>query len=258
MKGKLLFLGSGGSMGIPVIGCSCPVCTSSASEDKRLRPSVLLTTGGKRFLIDIGPDYREQALKYHIDTLDGLILTHTHYDHLAGLDELRIYTFRQKKPVPCLLSRESLEEIKIRYHYFLPPLQRDEVHATKLNFQLFEGDQGEILFEGLKVGYFSYLQVGMKVNGLRFNNLAYVTDIMEYEESVFDALRGVETLIISGRRWEKSVAHLTIEQAIEFSKKTGAKKTYFTHISHEIHHEPTMRELPSGFALAYDGLELTL
>lgn len=245
-------------MGIPVIGCSCEVCTSLAPKDKRLRPSVLLMVGDKRFLIDIGPDYREQALKYQIDTLDGLLLTHTHYDHVGGLDELRIYTFRQNKPVPCLLSRESLEELKIRYHYFLPLHEKDEVHATKLKFQVFENDHGETVFEGLKVSYFSYVQVGMKVNGLRLSNLAYVTDIMEYDEGVFKALEGIETLIISARRWEKSVAHLSIDQAMEFAKKTSAKKTYFTHISHEIHHEKTMKELPDGFALAYDGMELTL
>ena len=213
---------------------------------------------GKRFLVDIGPDYRQQALRHEIDTIDGLLLTHTHYDHIAGLDELRIYTFRQKKPVPCLLSRHTLEELKIRYHYFLPPNGKDEEHATKLSFQVLDGNQGNVVFEGLEVGYFSYMQVGMNVNGYRFNNLAYVTDIMEYEENVFDALKGIETLIISARRWDKSVAHLSVDQAVEFSKKTGAKKTYFTHIAHEIHHEKTMKELPSGFALAYDGLELIL
>lgn len=256
MKGKLLFLGSGGSMGIPVIGCSCKVCRSNAGEDKRLRPSVLLSLNGKRFLVDIGPDYRTQALKYGIDTLDGLILTHSHYDHIAGLDELRIYIFRQEAPVPCLLSRETFDELKMRYHYFLPPHVKDKVHITKLKFQVLDGDVGETTFEGMPISYFSYLQMGMKVNGFRVGTLAYVTDIMEYEESIFDSLQEIDTLIISARRWEKSVAHLSVEEAIAFSKKTGAKKTYFTHISHEIHHETTSKELPEGVELAYDGLEL--
>ncbi|QVL57273.1 MAG: MBL fold metallo-hydrolase [Simkaniaceae bacterium] len=255
---KLLFLGSGGSMGIPVIGCKCAVCRSTSSYNKRLRPSVLITNGNKRYLIDIGPDYRMQALKYGIDTLDGLLLTHTHYDHIAGLDELRIYTFVQKKPVPCLLSRETLEELKIRYHYFLPPHETDDVHATKLKFQVLEGDEGKTNFEGLPMTYISYDQLGMKVNGFCFGSLAYVTDILDFKEEVFDYLKGIETLVISGRRWEKSKAHLSLEDAMKFSKKTGAKKTYFTHISHEIAHEETKKDLPEGFFLAYDGLELTL
>ncbi|MCB1110424.1 MAG: MBL fold metallo-hydrolase [Chlamydiia bacterium] len=252
---KLLFLGSGGSMGIPVIGCSCATCRSSDPKNQRLRPSVLITEGTKKLLVDIGPDYRTQALKYGIDTLEGLLLTHTHYDHIAGLDELRIYTFRQKKPIPCLLSRETHDELKVRYHYFMP---KDEVHDPKLQFSFLEKDLGTTTFEGIEVSYFSYSQVGMKVSGFRFKNCAYVTDIMEYEETVFDSLKGLDILILSGRRWEKSIAHLSIDEGIAFAQKAGAKKTYFTHISHEIDHEKTSEELPEGFFLAYDGLEITL
>lgn len=255
---KLLFLGSGGSMGIPVIGCKCSTCMSTSSFNKRLRPSVLITHNEKRFLIDIGPDYREQALKFGIDRLDGLLLTHTHYDHIAGLDELRIYTFVHKRPIPCLLSRETLEELKIRYHYFLPPHAKDDIHGAKLTFQILEKDQGEVIFQGLPITYLSYDQLGMKVNGFSFGSFAYVTDILNYEEKIFQSLQEIETLIISGRRWERSRAHLSLDDAIQFSRKTGAKKTYFTHISHEIEHEETNQQLPEGFLLAYDGLELIL
>jgi phosphoribosyl 1,2-cyclic phosphate phosphodiesterase len=258
MNKKLLFLGSGSSMGVPVIGCSCDACKSSALEDKRLRPSVLLMIDGKYFLIDIGPDYRQQALRYNIDRLDGLLLTHPHYDHIGGLDELRVYAFLEKRGIPCLLSSSTLEELKVRYYYLLLPCDKGSISVPKLKFQLLEGDSGKTVFEGLHVGYFSYIQMGMKVNGFRFDNLAYVTDIMEYDENVFDALVDIEVLIISARRHKNSVAHLNIEQAIEFAKRSGAKMTYFTHISHEIHHEKVMKGLKEGFALASDGMEIVL
>lgn len=248
----LLVLGSGGSMGIPVIGCVCEVCTSLAPEDKRLRPSVLLKIGGRHFVIDMGPDYRHQALTHQINTLDGLLLTHTHYDHIGGLDELRIYTFRNEKALPCLLSQETLEALKKRYDYFFSS------HEVKLNFQILENRQGETMFEGLKVRYFSYVQAGMHVNGFRFNNTAYVTDIKEYDESIFQVLEGIETLIISAQRWDRSKDHLSMEQIIDFSKKAEVNKTYLTHISHEIHHETIKKELPQEFFLAYDGMELVL
>lgn len=253
---KILFLGSGGSMGIPIIGCSCKTCHSKNPKNKRLRPSILITEKCKRFLIDVGPDYRYQALKHQIDHLDGLLITHTHYDHIAGLDELRIYTFVHKKPVPCLLSRQSLDELKIRYHYFMPLNEKDDLHEPKLTFQLLEGDHGETTFEGLNIAYCSYDQLGMKVNGFRIGKFAYVTDILDYREDIYEILKGAETLVISGRRWKKSKAHISLEEGIEISKKIGAKKTYFTHISHEIEHDETSERLPDGFFLAYDGLEI--
>ncbi|MEM8727181.1 MAG: MBL fold metallo-hydrolase [Chlamydiota bacterium] len=255
---KLLFLGSGGSMGIPVIGCSCFVCTSDSSFNSRLRPSVLITHKKKRYLIDIGPDYRTQALGHGIDHLDGLLLTHTHYDHIGGLDELRTYTSVQKKSLPCLLSKETLEELKIRYHYLFSPTGSDAVRSAILKFRILEGSRGKIDFEGLTVTYISYDQLGMKVNGFSFGSCAYVTDILDYKEDIFATLRGIDTLIISGRRWKRSKSHLGLEEAVKFSEKTGAKKTYFTHICHEMDHDETNRQLPKGFSLAHDGLELTL
>ena len=252
---KMLFLGSGGSMGIPVIGCDCRTCISSNEKNKRYRPSVLILDQDKKYLIDVGPDFRAQALEHGINHLDGLILTHTHYDHIAGIDELRIYSYIQKKPIPTLLSRETYEELKVRYHYFMP---KDMVHDPKLSFSFLEDAKGRVKFEGLDLEYFSYIQVGMKVNGFRIKNTAYVTDIMEYDEGIFESLQELDTLVLSGRRWEKSIAHLSIDEGIAFAKKAGAKKTYFTHISHEIEHEQTSKELPEGFSLCFDGLKLEL
>ncbi|MBI3212052.1 MAG: MBL fold metallo-hydrolase, partial [Simkania negevensis] len=237
MKAKILFLGTGSSTGVPMIGCDCSVCSSSSPFNKRLRPSALLKVENKTFLIDASPDLRLQALTYKINSLDGVLFTHTHYDHIAGLDELRIFHFKQKKPIPCLLSEESLRELKIRYHYFLPVYQRDEAHANKLDFFLLPGDQGKVIFQRLEISFFSYLQTGMKVNGYRFKDFAYVTDLYDYQEDLFEVLRGIETLVISGLRWNCSTAHLGIPDVLEIAKKVGAKKTYLMHISHEVDHE---------------------
>ena len=125
MKGSFLFLGTSGSTGIPVIGCKCPICTSSDPRNQRLRPAGWVRIGGTSLLIDAGPDLRGQALKYGIDRVDGLLLTHTHFDHIAGIDELRIFYVRHKKPLPCLLSQETYDELKKRYYYLFQPKNSD-------------------------------------------------------------------------------------------------------------------------------------
>ena len=250
MTGEALFLGTGASMGVPVIGCNCSVCISSSPFNKRLRPSILLLIEGRQYLVDVGPDFRFQALKYDITHLDGVILTHSHYDHIGGLDELRIYYYRNQKPVPCLASPETLEEIKVRYHYVLT--------QGKFNFQLTERDQGEMVFEGLDLKYFSYFQKEMKVMGLRLKDFAYVVDILSYEEDIFAALEGVKTLVIDGLAWERTSAHLGICEVIEFAKKVGCERTYLTHVAHETDHEAMNEKLPQGMNMAYDGLKLKL
>ncbi|MCB1074243.1 MAG: MBL fold metallo-hydrolase [Simkania sp.] len=258
MTAAALFLGTGASMGIPVIGCDCAVCNSSLPANKRLRPSLLLTIGDKRYVVDIGPDFRTQALQHQIDRLDGVIITHSHYDHIAGLDELRIYFFREKIPVPCLVSPETLEEIKIRYHYIMPPSQEDVSHVMKFDFQVLEGHEGETTFEGLSLRYFSYFQKGMKVTGIRIKDFAYVVDILEYPESIYKQLEGVQTLVIDGMTWERTAAHLGIQEVIEFAKKIGCEKTYLTHVAHETDHDVMNAKLPNGMEMAYDGLKIRL
>ena len=256
MDASILFLGTGGSMGIPVIGCECSVCQSPSPFNKRLRPSLLLSFGGKKIIIDVGPDFRYQALKYGIKTLDGIILTHTHFDHIAGIDDVRIYCFQQKKPLPCLLSNETLEELKIRYHYLMPPHEKEEEYKTKLAFQILSGDFGTTTFQGMKIKYVSYLQMNMKVNGFRFGNIAYITDISRYSQDILDVLKGVEILIISGTSFKKSRGHITLEEAMELAGKVEASQTYLTHITHETDHEKMKQKLPSNIELSYDGLEL--
>lgn len=258
MTSKAIFLGTGSSMGIPVIGCECSVCRSSSHFNKRLRSSLFLVIEKKRYLIDVGPDFRLQALKHQIHSIDGVILTHSHFDHIGGLDELRIFYYREKKEVPCLVSSETLEEMKVRYHYIISPSSRDREYVTKFKFQVLEQDRGEVMFEGLKLKYFSYFQKGMKVTGIRYRDFAYVVDILEYSKDFFIALEGVETLVIDGTAWKRTLAHLGIDEIIELTRKIGCKKTYLTHIAHEIDHERGEKKLPERMKMAYDGLKLEL
>lgn len=256
MQGKFLFLGTGASVGVPSIGCKCAVCTSLSPFNKRLRPSGLIRIGSKSILIDVGPDFRQQALKFGIDHLDGLILTHTHYDHIAGIDELRIFYVRENRELPCLLSKESFEDLKTRYPYLFQRIGETTSLSARLELHLLPAKSGAIEFLGVKIDYFTYYQGDTAVNGYRFGDFAYVTDIREYDDSIFPALKGVRNLVISALRKEPSQLHLSLEEAVTFARKVGAKKTLLTHMNHELEHETTNAKLPSDVQLAYDGLEI--
>ncbi len=253
MQAKFLFLGTGASAGVPIIGCSCAVCRSANPHNKRLRPSGLLRVGAKSILIDIGPDFRQQALQHKIGHLDGMLLTHTHYDHIAGIDELRVMNFRQKAPFPCLLSQESLDDLHVRYYYLFQPLSEKGSHAAKLDCHVLESSDGMTEFLGIRIGYVSYAQGGMKVTGFRLGNFAYISDIREYSPSIFDALQGVEVLVVSALRPEESPVHFSTVQAAEFAKCVGASQTFLTHLSHAIDADIA---LPQGVRLGFDGLEI--
>ena len=247
------FLGTGASAGVPIIGCHCPICTSLSPLDHRLRSSGLIQAGGRQFLIDAGPDFRQQALKFGIGHLDGLILTHTHFDHIAGIDDLRVFFVRHKKPIPCLLSKESLEELKLRYHYFF---LKGKSSTAQFSFQVLDNEAGETDFEGLKIRYFSYPQGDMLVNGFKIGDFAYVTDIRNYDPAIFDSLKGVKYLVISALSKESTHLHLSVGEAVEFARKVGAHRTWLTHLSHYLLHEETNRGLQPDVQLGYDGLKI--
>ncbi|MGA8163816.1 MAG: MBL fold metallo-hydrolase [Waddliaceae bacterium] len=255
-EARLLFLGTGGSMGIPVIGCSCAVCLSDSPYNRRLRPSALLMVKGKNILIDVGPDFRIQALMHKIHYLDGILITHLHYDHTAGIDELRVYYMHHRTTIPCLLSEATAQELNCRYHYLFAHQGPANQLTSRIELQTLEKERGSVPFLGMKVGYVTFEHAGIPVNGFRFGNLGYISDIKNYPETIFDDLAGVETLVLSALRFQPMSLHFTIEEAVSFAQKLGAKTTWLTHISHEVDHEATNRGLPSNIQLAYDGLSL--
>lgn len=256
MKAELIFLGTGASAGIPLIGCHCHVCDSHDKKNKRLRPSCLLTINEKKILIDAGPDFRMQALTYSIERLDGVMITHTHYDHIGGLDELRIYYILAKKTLPLLLSQSSFNDLKKRLPYLFKEKNANASLPAQLDFQVLNEKKGNSSFLNIPFYFMTYEQGGMEVLGFRFGSLAYLSDIRYYSEDIFENLRGVDTLILSALKKTPSPLHFSVEEACLFAEKVKVKKAYLMHISHELEHAETSMSLPTNIELAYDGLKI--
>lgn len=252
MKGTLTFLGTGGSVGVPMIGCDCAVCSSGSPFNHRLRSSALLHVKQKKILIDAGPDFREQALRQGISSLDGVIFTHAHHDHSAGIDDLRPLFYNRQVPLPVLLSKETAADIEKRFFYIFHSPQSQQ----NLTLHLLPEDFGEVDFEGLFIQYVTYEQGGMSVNGFRFGNLAYLTDIRHYTADIWKILKGVKTVIISALRFVPTQLHFSVDEAIDFAKNLQAEKVWLTHLSHDLDYLQTNAYLPHHIRLAYDGLEI--
>ena len=253
---EVTFLGTGSSMGIPVIGCHCDVCQSTNPNDKRLRCSILIEVDGRTILVDTSPDLRQQALTHEIENVDGVIITHIHFDHIAGIDDLRVYNYRFSTVIPMLMHEKSYVGFASKYDYLLREGCKETTQTAKLDVQRVDGDHGDVDFLDLPIRYFCYGQAKMHVMGFRLRNFAYVTDIRVYEELIFDELKGLDVLVVSALRHDPSKVHFNIEEAIAFAQKVGAKKTYFTHMAHEIDHVKVNDALPEGIELAYDGLKI--
>jgi phosphoribosyl 1,2-cyclic phosphate phosphodiesterase len=252
-QGRLTFLGTGGSVGVPMIGCSCQVCQSKDPLNQRLRPSALLQIGHQQFLIDAGPDFRTQALKFGITQLDGLLLTHAHHDHTAGIDDLRPIYYQRENPLPVLLSAETAEDLLVRYFYLFPS---DPEKTSRLQFNILPAQEGSIVFENVPIHYVTYTQGGMSVNGYRVGNLAYLSDIRLFSPSIFEHLTGVKYLVISALRYTPSPLHFSVDEAIAFARQIRAEHVWLTHLSHELEYHQANAYLPAHVHLAYDGLEI--
>lgn len=256
MKGTFLFLGTGASAGVPVIGCRCDVCKSSSPFNRRLRPSGVIEIKGKSLLLDAGPDLRQQALAHGLDRFDGILLTHTHYDHISGIDELRAFYLREKKPLSCLLSQESLEDLKQRYCYLFRSAEDRANLSVQLEFEVLKQEAGSVVFKGVPISYCSYFQGNAKVTGYRIGNFAYISDIRTFDESIFSGLKDLHCLVVSALRFDPSPVHFSIQEAIAFATKVGAKQTWITHISHHLDHQKTEQMLPPDIRMGYDGLKI--
>lgn len=252
--GRLRILGSGTSTGVPEIGCTCPVCTSTDGRDNRLRTSSLVHTEDAVILIDCGPDFREQMLRMSsFEKIDGVLVTHEHYDHVGGLDDLR--PFCRFADIPVYSDAYTASHLRARMPYCfvdkvypgVPRIYLEEVEAGKP----FRINQTEVL--PLQV-----MHGRLPILGYRIGNLGYVTDMHTMPDESYERLRGVDVLVINALRFKPHPTHQSISEALVAAERIGAKETYFIHMSHHAGlHADLEKQLPPHIHLAYDGLEVS-
>lgn len=255
---KITVLGSGTSSGVPVIGCQCPTCQSTNSKDKRLRSSCFIQTDKANFLIDTGPDLRQQALTNGIQRIDAVLITHTHADHVHGIDDLRIYNAMQNAPIPVFGHKGHLDNLQHMFRYIFNPsmaypslVPRLEAHAKDDDFE-FKGQQIQMIpcAHGVAGTTYNY----------RIGNFAWLTDTNGIPHKSLDKLQGLDVLFIDGLRPSDHPTHFKLEQSLAAAKKIAAKQTFLIHLAHDYLHERddavVFRE--HGVHLAYDGLSVEI
>lgn len=252
-KGIITILGCGASAGVPLIGCKCKICSCNDKKNKRLRSSVFIELFNKNIIVDTGPDFRYQALRENIEKIDGIIITHMHFDHIAGIDDTRPFVFHNKPPIPMILSRQSFDDFQIKYSYFF-----NEHHSftAKVNPIVLNQFPEKLSFLDLDWQFICYYQARMQVLGFKLGNLLYLTDIKDYDDQMLNSLKNIDILIIGALKKEQTPFHLSIDEAVEVSRKLKVKKTYLTHLSHDVDYSIQEKELPKDVHLAYDGLKI--
>lgn len=254
---KITILGSGTSMGVPQIGCQCEVCKSTDPHDKRLRCSSLLEIDNKRILIDCSPDFRQQILPLPFAALDGVLITHEHYDHVGGLDDLRSFC-RLGKDINIYAQESCANNLRQRIPYcFKPPEERYEgapsfnlIHITP-HTPFYIGDTVEVM--PIRI-----MHADLPIVGFRIRNLVYITDMKTIPDEELPYIEEPELLILNALHHETHFSHQTIEEAVAFAQKIHAHETYLIHFSHRVSHERDQAKLPPHIHFAYDGLELNI
>jgi phosphoribosyl 1,2-cyclic phosphate phosphodiesterase len=248
-------LGSGTSSGIPVVACDCPVCLSTNPLNKRLRSSIALSGGGIDLVVDCGADYRQQALQYQLRRLDAVLLTHAHSDHVAGIDEIRLYNWRQRCAIPFYGTGETFASLRRRFDYVFEPTQTGGGVPHIILNQI---DEKPFAVCGLRVVPLMVMHGSLPVTGFRFGDFAYITDASFIPDATLERLQGVRFLVLNALRYRPHPTHLTIEQATAIAQQVGAERTWFTHITHDVDHDEANARLPPGIELGWDGLTIEI
>jgi phosphoribosyl 1,2-cyclic phosphate phosphodiesterase len=250
----MTMLGSGTSTGVPVIGCGCAVCRSCDPRNRRMRPGLRLDLAGGTVVVDTSPDFREQALRFALERVDAVLYTHAHADHVFGLDDLRIYNFRQRAPIPCFGSRETIGRLRQIFAYVFEASQEG---GGKPKIDLRPVDAPFDLL-GERVVPVPVMHGEMEVLGFRVGRFAVVTDVSSIPPASYEALAGVEVIVLSALRYRTHPTHFNLEEAIAAAARIGARRTILTHIAHDVDHADVRVELPPGVELGHDGLVVEL
>ncbi|MBK8443701.1 MAG: MBL fold metallo-hydrolase [Sphingobacteriales bacterium] len=252
---RFTFLGTGTSLGVPMVACSCAVCTSGDPHDQRLRSSLLVQSPNTTLAIDVGPDFRQQMLRHRVACLDAVVMTHEHRDHLGGLDEIRAFNFMNAKKIPFYTDALVEQAIRNSFSYIFdndyPGIPQITLHRISKKHAFTVGD---ITLQPIEVMHHQ-----LPVLGFRIGDFTYITDANYIEDEEIDKIKGTEILVLNALRHQPHISHFTLEQAIDIAQRIGARQTYFTHISHQLgRHADINAALPPHIALAYDGLTVEL
>lgn len=252
---KVTFLGTGTSQGVPVIACGCDVCQSNDEKDKRLRSSVLIELADCNIVIDAGPDFRQQMLRSERKSLDAILLTHEHYDHIAGLDDIRAFNWVQKRPTDIYAESRVQHSIKRIFSYVFAAKKYPGI--PQMNLHTIHEHPFEIknnIIHPIRGHHYK-----LPVFGFRIGKFAYLTDMKTIADEETEKLNGVEILVINALRREEHISHMTLDEALAFIEKVNPKKAYLTHISHQLgRHCEISKELPENVYFAYDKLQLII
>lgn len=252
---KITFLGTGTSQGIPVINSSHPVCFSTDKRDKRLRVSILIEWDEYNYVIDCGPDFRYQMLRANVNKIDGILFTHEHADHVAGLDDIRPYCF-QMGEVPIYAQQRVLDNLTERFSYIFESKNK---YPGAPSIQKNSVGEESFLLKNLMVQPIKVMHGNLPILGYRFNEFAYLTDVKTISSEEKEKLKNLEILVLSALRIEPHNTHLTLKDALEIIEELKPKRTYLTHISHKLgFHAEVEKTLPKNVFLAYDELEIEM
>ncbi|PYO88484.1 MAG: MBL fold metallo-hydrolase [Gemmatimonadetes bacterium] len=256
---RLTFLGTGTSFGVPQIGCRCPTCTSTDPRDRRTRTAALIETNAKRLLIDTPPELRLQLVAAAVDHVDAVLFTHAHADHVHGIDDLRALSVRQGAILPAYGSRATMAELTAKFPYIFDPAIVVPVGTSKPELAAHALEPGKTAsIAGVAVLPVSLPHGDHEVFGYRIGPVAYLTDVKVIPESAIDALQDLEVLVLNALLSRPHPLHLSVPEAVAAAQRVGARRTFFTHLTHENTHAALAAKLPAGIAPAYDGLVIDL